>query len=144
MSNSYDCKSFSHTSYTIHTNHHHHICESPKQYYSIQLSHTSNNNNIDLPSPNIITATSLTKISRDWYVHIISRIHDLCSYVIGHAHRRDFSYHTHSEPSRLQVTPSWPHRGRIRHSHHPIGPFVSWTRLANCLRKSCLTGSYMK
>ena len=81
-------KLFSHTSYAIHTNHHHHTCESAKQYYSIQLSHTFNNDNIDLPSTNIIPATSLTKISRDSYVRIISRIHDLCLYVIGHAHRK--------------------------------------------------------
>jgi hypothetical protein len=78
MSNRYDCKLFSHTSYAIHTNHQHHTYEKPKQYYSIQCSHTFNNDNIVLPCIKIsVTATSLKKISHD-------------SYVIGHAHRRDF------------------------------------------------------
>jgi len=61
--------------------HHHHTYESPKQYYSIQLSHTFNNDNIVLLSTQIITATSLKK-----------KI--LCDpYVLGQAHRKVQSKH---------------------------------------------------
>ena len=80
MCNYYNCTLYSHTSYAMHTDHHHHTYESPKQYYSIQLSHTFSNDNIVLPCTGIIIATSLKKISRD-------------SYVIGQAQRRDFSCH---------------------------------------------------
>jgi len=58
MSNSYDCQLYSHTSYAmhIHHQHHHHTYESPKQYYSVQLSYTFSNGNIVLPCTKIITA----------------------------------------------------------------------------------------
>jgi len=61
-------KLFSHTSNAIHTDHHHHTYESPKQYYSIQLSHTFNNDNIVLPFTNITTANSLANfhVPRMW------------------------------------------------------------------------------
>jgi hypothetical protein len=73
-------KLFSHTSYTMQTNHHyHHTYESPKQYYSTQLSHTFFNGNIVLPCTKFITATTLKNSSR-------------ASYVIGQAHIRIFSF----------------------------------------------------
>jgi len=73
MSNSYDCKLFSHTSYAMQTNHHHHnhhTYKSPKQNYSAQLSHTSNNDNVVLTRTKIITAITLknffTCLVCDW------------------------------------------------------------------------------
>ena len=60
MSKSYNCKLYSHTSYAMHTDHHH-TNESPKQYYSTQLSHTFSKDNIVLHCTEIIAATSLKK-----------------------------------------------------------------------------------
>jgi hypothetical protein len=99
MSNSNDCKLFSHIAYTVHTDHHH-THESPKQYYSIQLSHTFNKDNIVLPCTKIIMPASLKK-------------NFMNSYVIVQANRRDFTCHPfHTKrrhwATRLQVTPSWP------------------------------------
>jgi len=59
---------------------HHHIYESPKQYYSIQLSHTFCNDNIVLTCTKITTVISLKKNYR-------------FSYVIGQANGGDFSCH---------------------------------------------------
>ena len=80
MSNSYNCKLYSHTSYDMHTDHHHHTYESPKHYYSILLSHTFINDNIVLTCTEIITATSFKK----------KHLRD--SYVIGQAQRSDFFF----------------------------------------------------
>ena len=60
MSNSYDCKLFSHTSYAMQINHLH-TYESPTQYHSTQLSHSFSNNIIVLPCTKITMATSLKK-----------------------------------------------------------------------------------
>jgi len=87
MGNSYNCELYSHTPYGMQTDHnhnhlHHHFTyESPKQYYSTQLSHTFSNDKIVLTSTKITTATSYKKKkSRD-------------SYVIGQAQSKDFSCH---------------------------------------------------
>ena len=80
----------------MHTDHHH-TYESPKQYYSIQLSHTFCNDNIVLTCTKITTAISFKKNYRFWCV-------------IGQAHWGDFSCHLfHTKRTHwAQATPSWP------------------------------------
>jgi hypothetical protein len=94
-------KLFSHTSYAMQTNHHHHTYESPKQYYSTQLSHTFNNDNIVLPCTKIITANTLKKFFMslicDGQAHTYETFPAIC-----------FVQNTPTEPHQLQVTPLWP------------------------------------
>jgi hypothetical protein len=82
-------KLFSHTSYAIHTNHHH-TYEQPKQYYSMQLSHTFNKANIILPCTKIIIAKTYKKNS------VIA-----CTKQTFPA----IYHYTPTEPRLLQVTP---------------------------------------
>jgi len=92
---SYDCTLLSHTSYAMQTNHHH-TYESPKHYYSTQLSHIFNNDNTVFPCPSITTANIFFPRA---------------SCVIGQAHITYLSchlFHTQRAPNRLQVTPLWP------------------------------------
>ena len=107
MSNSCDCRLFSHTSFAMHTDHHHHhhhhAYESPKQYYSTQISHSFNNDNIVLPYTKITTATSLKK----------KKIHE--TLVIGQVYRRGFfvpsilhKMHPLNQ-ANYKLTPLWRH-----------------------------------
>jgi hypothetical protein len=108
MGNSYNCKLYSHTPYAMQTDHnhnhlHHHFTyESPKQYYSTQLSHTFSNNKIVLTSTKITTATSYKKkknhMTRMWLARHKAKTFPAIYFI----------QNAPTEPSRLQVTPSWP------------------------------------